>query len=264
MVLFSLLVTPAVHALTFNVVVLPADLFRVCENYYCYPEVSEIIADDLVQYFNKSNKIHSPQISDIRLKLYQNPELKAAVKASLDKFDLRGNVDFYTMKQLSRLFSANSILLISNNVAVEESAANRNVWDILELSSNLNITYPFSMETEAVLLDTVNDLVMWSGSYSKKLNSSDGTFDAHKASESYAKYAYLQTYSQDILSKTIAQNVILRFFPKTVNPILKDNEIKPTGNFFRYESNTTPLLNKKEIVDEEPLEHEFGEMIYGI
>ncbi len=263
LIIFCVFISAKAYALTYNVVVLPADILRVCENYYCYPEVSEIISNDLISYFNSSDKIKSPSLQEIRRILAQNPSLKSAVKSSMDKFSSRGNVDFQSMKQLARMFSANSVLLISNSVATENSSRNRSVWEILELSSALNISYPYTMETDAVLLDTVNDLVMWRGGYSKILNSSDGSFIAQKASQSYAKYAYLQAYSKDILSKTIGQNVVLRFFPKSVTPVLNTKEIKPSGNYFRYES-SNPSAGKLDDKLEEPLEHDYGEMIYGI
>ena len=58
-------INSAANAITYNVVVLPADILRVCENYYCYPEVSEIVANDLIKYFNASNKIKSPTLPEI-------------------------------------------------------------------------------------------------------------------------------------------------------------------------------------------------------
>ena len=262
--LISLIFVPCASAVTFNVVVLPADILRVCENYYCYPEVSEIVAEDLVNYFNATGKIKSPTVTEVRRTLSQNPNVKPVVKSAADKYNLTGNIDYASLKQLARLFSANSVLLISNSVSVEGASRKRSVWEILELASGLNISYPFIMETDAVLIDTVNDLVMWRGGYTKGLNTSDGSFSAQKASQSYAKYAYLQSYSEDILSKAIAQNVILRFFPKTVSPVLKqDSNLKPSGNFFRYES-TNPTSKKLEEEEEEPLEHNYGEMIYGL
>ena len=256
-------INSAANAVTYNVVVLPADILRVCENYYCYPEVSEIVANDLIKYFNASNKIKSPTLAEIRRTLSGNQNLKTSVKASMDKFNSRGNVDFSAMKQLSKAFSANSVLLISNSVGTENSSMRRSVWEILELSSALNVSYPYSMDTDAVLLDTVNDLVMWRGGYSKVLNSSDGRSCSRKASQSYAKYAYLQAYSYDILAKTIAQNVILRFFPKSVTPVLNTKDLKPSGNYFRYES-SNPSRSRIDEKEEEPLEHDYGEMIYGI
>ena len=53
-----ILLSPAANALSFNVVVLPADLMNVCDNYYCYPEVSEIIANDLIQYLIAVDRVN--------------------------------------------------------------------------------------------------------------------------------------------------------------------------------------------------------------
>ena len=87
--LISLIFVPCASAVTFNVVVLPADILRVCENYYCYPEVSEIVAEDLVNYFNATGKIKSPTVTEVRRTLSQNPNVKPVVKSAADKYNLK-------------------------------------------------------------------------------------------------------------------------------------------------------------------------------
>ena len=252
-------------ALTFNVVVLPVDLNNICENYYCYPEVSEIVAQDLITYFNSGAKVHSLALFEVRKTLAQNASLKSSTENALKKFGRTEVIDFPAMKAIARQFSANSVLLVSNSVVIENAGVKRNVWEILELSSALNISYPYVMETNAVLIDTVNDLVMWSGSYTKKISDNNDNFTAENSARSYAKVSYLRAYSEDILAKTIAQNVVLRFFPKTVNPVIEKKDVKPSGSYFRYES-TTPTLNKLQEKEEEKQNREdnYGEMIYGI
>ena len=264
LIIAGLVIQQRAESVTFNVVVLPVDLNRVCENYYCYPEVSEIVAEDLIKYFNSTTKVHAPSLFEVRKTFSQNKQLQAAAENALAKFGRTEVIDFPAMKAISSQFSANSVLLVSNSVMVEDSGIKRNVWEILELSSIMNIFYPYTMETNAVLLDTVNDLVMWSGSYKKILSDSSAGFIARKSSQSYAKLSYFRAYSEDILAKTIAQNVILRFFPKTVNPVVDKKDIKPSGSYFRYES-TTPSLNKfQEKEESSEKEDNYGEMIYGI
>lgn len=73
-------------ALTFNVVVLPVELNNICENYYCYPEVSEIVAQDLITYFNSGGKVHSPALFEVRKALTQNVTLKNSTENALKKF----------------------------------------------------------------------------------------------------------------------------------------------------------------------------------
>ena len=37
------------NAVQFEVVVLPTDIFNVCDNYFCFPEASEIAADYIIK-----------------------------------------------------------------------------------------------------------------------------------------------------------------------------------------------------------------------
>ena len=53
-------------------------------------------------------------------------------------------------------------------------------------------------------------------------------------------------YSKDILSKSISQNIYLRFFPKTIDPQPLVNDTKPEGAYFRFESDSNiPALQNQ-------------------
>ena len=264
---------PVQAIISYNVVVLPVDLMKVCANYYCYPEISEIVATDVIENFNSTGRINSPSLSYVRHILYGNTELQNVTAEVLNKYAKDNSLDFTLLKTISRAFNANSVLIISNNVPVENAYAKRNVWEMLVLSTNFNITYPYVMETRAVLLDTVNDLVMWQGNYSKKISGNSDIFVAPNASDAYAKLEYFRLYSKDILSKNISQNIYLRFFPKTIDPQPIAGETKPEGAYFRFESDANiPALQNQLIQHQRRLyseqnagegEDTYGEMIFG-
>jgi hypothetical protein len=137
-------------------------------------------------------------------------------------------------------------LIISNTVPIDKEVARRNVWEMLVLSTNFDVSYPYTMETNAVLLDTVNDLVMWSNTYTKKISDNNDNFKAPNASDAYAILEYFKMYSKDILSKSISQNIYLRFFPKTIDPQPLVNDTKPEGAYFRFESDSNiPALQNQ-------------------
>jgi len=270
--LFAVAVLPAKAVVSFNVVVLPVDLFKVCANYYCYPEVSEIVASDVIENFNSTGRINSPSISYVRHAMNDDAELKRYINSVLTRYNKDKSLDFAALKIISKAFRANSILVISNDVPVEKAYAKRNVWEMLVLSTNFNIKYPYIMETDAVLVDTVNDLVMWKQTYKKKISGNEDKFSAPNASDAYAKLEYFRLYSKDILSKNISQNIYLRFFPKTVDPQPIVGESKPEGAYFRFESDAKiPELQNRLIqhqrdkyksVDEDS-DDSYGDMIYG-
>ena len=272
LVVLGLFISQRVNAeVTFNVVVLPVDLFKVCANYYCYPDVSSIITDDVIESFNKTGRINSPSLYYVRKTLNSNPTVKDTVNNVLTGFKNNKNLDFAALKTIGRTFNANSVLLISNDIPIEGAYARRNYWEMLVLSTNFGISYPYEMETKVVLVDTYNDLAMWSCVYKKKVSDQNNMFSAPNASDTYAKLEYLKMYSKDILAKSISQNIYLRFFPKVVDPqpLVKDD--KPEGAYFRYES--APSVRPKLLEDTRPqktddfgevIDDNYGEMLFGI
>ena len=74
-VLICLFLGNCVGAESFKVLVLPVDLLNVCGNYYCFPEMSEIIADDVIKNFNSQGKILSPDLYAVRKKLSSDAKL---------------------------------------------------------------------------------------------------------------------------------------------------------------------------------------------
>lgn len=263
---------PAKAIVTFNVVVLPVDLFKVCANYYCYPEVSEIISADVIENFNATGRINSPSLNYVRKTMASNENLRKQTYKLLGEYSKSKSLDFTALKEISKAFSANSVLIISNNVPVDKEVARRNVWEMLVLSTNFDINYPYTMETNAVLVDTVNDLVMWNNTYTKKISDNNDTFKAPNASDAYAILEYFKMYSKDILSKNISQNIYLRFFPRVIDPQPLVNDNKPEGAYFRFESDANiPALQNQLIqhqrqkyaeTDEDGKE-QYGDVMYS-
>lgn len=215
----------------FKVLVLPVDLFSVCDNYYCFPEVSEIIAEDVINNFNKRGKIISPNLYDVRKKFAEDPALKASAVNTLNRYKNRNSVDFTSTKAVAKAFDAKSVLLINSLVTQQNSK--RNVWEVMEVSSAFEAYNSYTMETNAVLTDNVNDVVMWSGKYKKILGDNETRFWAVTSSQAASQLEKMKFYSRDIISKDIAQNITLRFYPKVTKPVVPKSVEKTEQTDFR-------------------------------
>jgi len=160
----------SVQAITFDVLTLPADMFNAKQNYYGFEEASEIFANDIIKNFNSSNgKVQSPSLHEVRLKLDKNPQLKQTAQTALDKYKNTNKIDYESFKKLGNNFSCKSVLLISSSVVTNKNSLKRGIWEVLKISTVFNTQYPYRLETSVVLLDVVNDIIMWSNSYSTKL-----------------------------------------------------------------------------------------------
>ena len=258
--ILSLLILP-VSATTFDVLVLPADIFKKAENYYSFEEVSEVISNDLIRLFNSSNgKIKSPDLYEVRAKLIENPQVLQTTKGALDKYKTTSKIDYDAFKQVGNLFSCKSVLLVSSSAVTNKNALRRSIWEVLEVSSVFNTSYPYRLETSIVLLDTVNDLVMWSNNYSTKLGTNENVFNARNYAQANSEYEKIKLYSQTVVAPSASQNIVLRFFPKTVRT--REIEIKEnSGGALRFERT---LPEKPKQYEKKPKENFFGDMIYEI
>ena len=168
------LLTSVAQAVTFDVLVLPSDLFNTKENYYGFDEVSEIVANDLIKDFNSSNgKIKSPDLYDVRIKLNKSSDLKQSTNTLLKRYKDSNKLDYPSIKKVGNYFNCKSVLIVSSSVVTNKNSIKRSLWEILNISSVFDIYYPYRLETSIVLLDTVNDLVMWSNNYSTKIGTND-------------------------------------------------------------------------------------------
>ena len=233
LLIFALFIGNAAFSEQYKVLVLPVDIFTVCENYYCFEEPSTIIANDTINYLNKNGRITALNLYDVRNQLNGNPQLKNAATYSLNKYKNSNSIDFASLKKLSDGFDAKSILLISSQVG------KRSIWEVLEVSSVFEAVNQYSLDTNAVLLDNVNDIVMWSGKYTRNLGDSESRYWAKSASQAVSQYEKIKCYSKDIISTSIAQNIIQRFYPKSIKQIIP--KVKPQTTDFR----PNPLENIK-------------------
>lgn len=238
--------TPAVE---FDLLVLPTNLFSVCQNYFCFPEASEIVAQDTILYLNNYQHIHAKSLNDVRARLSQNPQLKTQTEAMLTHYKINDRIDFSAIKALSNEFGVKSVAIISSYSVSDKADIRRDLWDVMELSSAFKFTYPFDLKVNTVLIDSVNNLVMWSNKYSKNLSDSKGMFAVSNQAQAISQLEKIKEYSKENISKNISQNIHLRFFPRDVRTFdLVKQEFKNNSNTYTpnaLEKLSEPRLRKE-------------------
>ena len=217
LLIFILVFAPIkAHAVQFELLVLPTNLFSVCDNYFCFPEVSEIVAEDVIFNLRQYKNINTRALADVRAKLYTDSALKTKTESVLKKYEETDRIDFQTLQEIAKAFDVKSVLLISCYAVNDKTTLRRNLWDVLEISSAFKISYPFELKTNAVLTDMVNNIVMWSGKYTKSVSDTFGYYSASNQTQAMSQLEKIKQYSSGSISQTISQNVFMRFFPRDV------------------------------------------------
>lgn len=246
---FLIIMAARCEAVEFNVLVLPAELFSVCDNYFCFPEVSETIAEDVITNFSYYKNINTVSLSEVRNRINSNPELKNQTQMMLNNFKNTEKIDFQTLSRLAQEFGVKSILLISTATTTDNSTRKRDLWEVLEVSSAFKTSYPYTLTTTAVLTDNVNNVIMWSRKYNRTISDKDGYFTAQNQAQAASQMEKIKHYSKSNVSQNISQNIHLRFFPKdvrtfTVNRVEGEQEQK------RFVPNALEHLIKPQMIKE--------------
>ena len=204
------------HAVQFDLLVLPTDVFSVCDNYFCFPEVSNIVAEDVISNLKSNKNINVKPLSQVRQKLNSDYQLKQKAIRVIDEYNKSDKIDFPILSEIAKSFNVKSVLLIDTYTINDKTQLRRNLWDTMEITTAFKITYPFELKTSAVLTDCVNSLVMWSGKYTKNISDTYGYFSAQNQTQALSQLEKIKQYSYGIISKNISQSVYMRFFPKDV------------------------------------------------
>lgn len=190
-------------------------------NSYGFETSSEIVADDIIQNFLLGNKINSTKLDNVKA-LTANDFY---VKEAGDKFRKSGLIDFEKLVK-SINTTADKTLLVVGYVE-DKNEAKLGLWDILKLSSDFKIDYPYQWTTMVVLIDNADGVALWHKSYTMPLASGKKPFVAKNFSEAADQYEKVRSFSKNIIAKDVEQNVILRLENKTID--YSDN-VKPVPN----------------------------------
>ena len=136
--------------------------------------------------------------------------------------------------------------LTSSYVTTNKNSLRRNLWEILEISTAFDISYPYRLETSIVLIDTINEIVLWSNHYSTKIGNNDNYFEAKNYAQANEILSKLRFYLDNIVAESASQNIILRLYPKSLRTLNKNID-NSDGGALKFDK-TIPQFLKKQMM----------------
>ncbi len=249
-ILILLGVSTKSEAIEYNILVIPTEIFNVCDNYFCFPEPSEIAANYVIKDLGSFKGMNIVELPQLRATLEEDPELKASTINMLKSFEESEKIDFQTLDKLSKKFGVKSVILISCYAITDRSATRRGLWEVLEIASAFKITYPFNLTTTAVLTDNVNNIVMWSSKYNKTVSDTNGYFLALNQAQAASHLEKIKQYFKNNVSNNISQSVHLRFFPKDVRTFNINKPKAESSQDSQFIPNALDKLSQPKILKE--------------
>ncbi len=232
LVIFLMLIGLTASAKEEKVFVLP--LFMTDgQNYnaYGFETASEIVADDIIQNFLVGDKVNSMRLEEAKALVSADSDLKLV----REKYCKTGLIDFDKVAKVSKKSLLDKTLLVISYVK-DKNNSKFEVWDVLKLASDFSIDYPYVLTTTVLLVDNQDGVALWQKSYDLNLASGKKPFNAKNFSQATMQYEKIRSYSKNVVSRDVEQNLVLRLNHKSIDfaPAAKGTSTSEEGIGLKY------------------------------
>ena len=222
-----------------DVLVLPLFIAGVQNNnYYGFETVSEIVASELIQNFNRVNKIVSDDLQAVKTS-YQNDSGLIQIAQNYRK---NGLIDFDRLTGITKNVSADYILLTAGYV-LDKNGMLLDVWDVMSLTSDFGVDLDYDLTTKIILVDKLDGVVVWQKTYITPLSSKNKPFMAKNYFQAVEQYQKVSSYLKNIVAKDVEHNLMLKFYPKQIDfaKNIDKSQVTQEGVGLKYYKKMVPL-----------------------
>lgn len=207
-------------------------------NVYGFETVSEIVATELMQNFNRSKKIVSDDWQTVKT-VYQND---FEIGQIAQTYKTKGLIDFDRLVNATKKVPADYVLLTIAYVA-DKNQQILDAWDVMSLSSDFGVGLDYDLTTKIILVDKMDGVVVWQKTYTTPLSSGNKPFLAKNYSQAVEQYQKISSYLKNIVVKDVEHNLMLKFYPKQIDFSKNINRSQATqeGVGLKYYKKMVPL-----------------------
>lgn len=208
---------PQVNAEDYKVLVIPDNIVTetVAQDSFIYDASAEFFADEIVNLLNTTDYISAPTVSETRSNIKKSPTGTLATKNLTSRFKTTYNVDYVTLKKLSRTCDARYALLITSFIDSQNYILRRTVWDVLNIPGATVVDPAYKISTYAVLIDTENNIKLWSDTFYKTISVCENRIITRGTSPQAEQLQKIKDYSR-YLCPQIAQSVQEKVLPAEI------------------------------------------------
>lgn len=207
-------------------------------NVYDFETVSEIVANELMQNFNRSKKIVSDDWETVKA-VYQND---FEIGQIAQNYRNKGLIDFDRLVNATKKIPADYVLLTIAYVA-DKNQQMLEAWDVMNLSSDFGVGLDYDLTTKVILVDKMDGVVVWQKTYVAPLSSGNKPFWAKNYSQAVEQYQKISSYLKNIVAKDVEHNLILKFYPRQIDfaKNIDKSQVTQEGVGLKYYKKMVPL-----------------------
>jgi len=194
-------------------------------NAYGFETASEIVSGDIIQNFLLGHKINTAKLESV--KAFSDNDY--TLLQTVDKFKRTGVIDFDKVVSVANKNPNYDKTLLVASYVKDKNGDLLEVWNLLKFATDFNLTGDYVLTTKVILVDNADGVALWQKTYELPLSSKRKPFVAKDYAKAVEQFEKVHSYSKNIISKDVEENLNVRLSGKTINFSRNNRTTSPTG-----------------------------------
>lgn len=151
-----------------NLLVLSDRVEQANPKYFIYPQVSEMVAAEIINKLNSEGEIKAPSLSYVRNEL-RAPELVRTSYVLLDNYRYTYDINYAALKKIAKHFNTTNVLLVTGAMDTTSDFLKPTWWLHLNVPGENVVKSEFKLYTYIALVDLNTETIKWQNAYERKL-----------------------------------------------------------------------------------------------
>ncbi len=173
--------------------------------YFIYPQISELIASEVINRLNNDGTIKAPTLSDVKLQL-RYPDLTRSSRTLLNNYRATYDIDYVALRKIAKYFDVTNVLFVTGAVDTTSDFLKPTWWSRLNVPGENVVKSEFKIYTYMALVDLNSEVVKWQNVYERNIEAPEfGLADLNYSPD--AKQLVKVKKSSELIAKDAAYRV---------------------------------------------------------
>lgn len=210
-----------------SIVVISDRLEQANQQYFIYPQVSEMVAAEVINELNKDAVITAPALSTVREKLRSQNLVRTSNKL-LDTYRYTYELNFSALKKIAKEFDVTNVLIVTGSLDTVSDFLKPTWWNFLNIPGENVVKTEYRLYTYIALVDLKTETITWQNTYHRQITAPEFALANATYSPDYRQLTKLKKASAVIAQDATyrVENVLTPWFTVDKTPPTLQEKVK--------------------------------------
>lgn len=210
-----------------SIIVISDRVEQANQQYFIYPQVSEMVAAEVINELNKDAVVTAPALSTVREKLRSQKLLRSSSKL-LDNYRYTYELNFSALKKIAKEFNVTNVLIVTGSLDTVSDFLKPTWWNFLNIPGENIVKTEYRLYTYIALVDLKTETITWQNTYHRQITAPEFALANATYSPDYRQLTKLKKASAVIAQDATyrVENVLTPWFTADKTPPTLQEKVK--------------------------------------